>query len=117
MRLLATAGLAVMAITTAVVLGNRVRLWNEDLALGSPPIAAMPERIDDPGTPRLAGRVVLVIVDGLGADEAGLPFLDELRRRGVAATQHVAQPPFVFLVHLHEAREQIDRARIAMLFG
>ena len=92
MRLLATAGLAVTAIVTAVVLGNRVRLWNEELALGSPPIAAMPDRIDDPGTPRLAGRVVLVIVDGLGADEAGLPFLDELRRRGVAATARVPYP-------------------------
>jgi hypothetical protein len=92
MRLLATAGLALVAVATVVVLGNRVRRWNEELGLRAPPVAAMPERIDDPGTPRLTGRVVLVIVDGLGIDESGLPYLDELRRRGAAAIARVPYP-------------------------
>src|SRR4051812_10932007 len=86
MRLLVTAGLGIIAIVTTIVLGNRARQWNDELALASPPLAGMPVRIDDPATPRLTGRVVLVIIDGLGADEARLPYLDELRRRGVAAT-------------------------------
>ncbi len=92
MRLLVTAGLATAAIVITVMLGDRARRWNDELALASPPLAARPALVDDPGTPRLTGRVVLVIVDGLGADEAGLPYLDELRRRGVAAIARVPYP-------------------------
>ncbi len=36
--------------------------------------------------------MVLVIIDGLGADEARLPYLDELRARGVAAIARVSYP-------------------------
>jgi hypothetical protein len=40
--------------------------------------------LPDPHTPRLARRVFLVIIDGLRLDKSyELPFLDELRRRGV----------------------------------
>jgi hypothetical protein len=95
MRLLVTAGLALTAIATTVWLGNRARRWNDDLALRAPPVAHMPERAEpaaDPGTPRLTRRVVLIIIDGLGVDEAQLPYLDELRRRGVAATARVPYP-------------------------
>lgn len=47
--------------------------------------------LHDPHTPRLARRVFLVIVDGLRLDKSyQLPFIDELRRRGVDsdATSH-----------------------------
>ncbi len=92
MRLLVAAGLTVLAITTALVLGNRARRWNDELALPSPPLAREPRPIDDPKTPRLTERVVLVIIDGLGIDEARLPYLDELGARGVAATARVPYP-------------------------
>jgi hypothetical protein len=92
MRLFVTAGLALTALVIAVVLGDRARRWNDELALPSPPIARAPLRVDDPPTPRLTGRVVLVIIDGLGADEAQLAYLDELRRRGAAATARVPYP-------------------------
>ncbi|HEY0482187.1 MAG TPA: alkaline phosphatase family protein [Kofleriaceae bacterium] len=95
MRLLLTAAFVVIAIASAVVLGDRARRWNDELALAAPPIAsapAPPGGVDDPRTPRLTGRVVLIVIDGLGADEARLPYLDELRRRGVAATARVPYP-------------------------
>jgi hypothetical protein len=92
MRGVVAAGLAGIAIVTVIVLGNRARQWNEELGLASPPIVHEALRIDDPRTPRLSGRVVLVIVDGLGVDESATPYLDELRRRGVAATARVPYP-------------------------
>lgn len=92
MRRSLAAGLAGLAIVTAVGLGNRVRRWNAELALASPPLAREAMRLEDPGTPRLTERVVLVILDGLGAEEARLPYLDELRRRGVDATARVPYP-------------------------
>jgi hypothetical protein len=92
MRTLASACLVAIAIVMAIVLGNRARQWNDELALASPPLAAVPPQLDDPHTPRLTGRVVLVIVDGLGADEARLPFLDELREHGAGTTARVPYP-------------------------
>jgi hypothetical protein len=86
--------LAVLAIAIAVWLGNRGRLWNDQLALAMPPVAAAGAVLaaEDPRTPRLTGRVVLIVIDGLGAGEAGLPYLTELGRRGVAATARVPYP-------------------------
>ena len=97
MRLLATAGLALATLATAAWLGDRVRGWNDELALPAPPVARMPERPEDkdPQTPRLAGRVVLVVIDGLGIDEAQQPqlsYLHALGRSGVAATARVPYP-------------------------
>jgi hypothetical protein len=49
-----------------------------------PAIAKIEPVVVDPHTPRLARRVFLVIIDGLRLDKSyELPFLDELRRRGV----------------------------------
>ncbi|HEX7838958.1 MAG TPA: alkaline phosphatase family protein, partial [Kofleriaceae bacterium] len=87
-----TAGLAVLAIAIAAWLGNRGRLWNDELALAPPPVAGVADGAEDPRTPRLTRRVVLIVVDGLGADEARLPYLGELGRRGVAATARVPYP-------------------------
>src|SRR4029079_3753825 len=76
-------------------LGNRVRAWNDELALPAPPVARMPVRADDPRTPRLSGGVVVVVIDGLGIDEAQRPqlsYLHALGRSGVAATARVPYP-------------------------
>ncbi|MGH9889594.1 MAG: alkaline phosphatase family protein, partial [bacterium] len=95
MRRLVTAGLVLATLATAAWLGDRVRGWNDELALPSPPVVRMPERGDDPETPRLAGRVVVVVIDGLGIDEAQRPqlsYLHALGRSGVAATARVPYP-------------------------
>ena len=55
-----------------------------DLEQTRPALASSTPALPDPHTPRLARRVFLVIVDGLRLDKSyELPFLDELRRRGV----------------------------------
>ena len=55
-----------------------------DLEQVQPALAKTTPALPDPHTPRLARRVFLVIVDGLRLDKSyELPFLDELRRRGV----------------------------------
>ena len=91
MRYAVALALGVVAIASAVVLGARARRWNEELAIESP-FADVEMRVADPRTPPLADRVVLVVIDGLGADEAKLPYLDELRARGVAAVATVPYP-------------------------
>ncbi|HTR49858.1 MAG TPA: alkaline phosphatase family protein [Kofleriaceae bacterium] len=55
-----------------------------DLEQAQPPLATVAPAVVESHTPRLARRVFLVIVDGLRLDKSyDLPFLDELRRRGV----------------------------------
>jgi hypothetical protein len=50
------------------------------------PLSRAAPTVPEPGTPRLARRVVVVIVDGLRYDRSyGLPYLEGLRRRGVDA--------------------------------
>jgi hypothetical protein len=83
--------LAVAAIASAAWLAVRARHWNDELAIVSP-LARMPALAIDPHTPRLARRVVMIVIDGLGIDESHLPYLDELRARGAATTAHVPYP-------------------------
>ena len=62
-----------------------------DLEQTRPALAQSTPAVLDPHGPRLARRVFLVIVDGLRLDKSyELPFLDELRRRGIdtEATSH-----------------------------
>jgi hypothetical protein len=92
MRRLVAAALVVLAVASAVVLARRARSWNEDLGLVPAPLAAEPPRIDDPHTPRLSRRVMLVVIDGLRADESSLPFLDELRARGTGMAAQTSYP-------------------------
>lgn len=55
-----------------------------DLEQTTPALARVKPTLPDPHTPRLARRVFVVIIDGLRLDKSyELPFLDELRRRGV----------------------------------
>ncbi len=55
-----------------------------DLEQVQPALARTSPVVDPTPTPRLARRVYLVIIDGLRADHSyELPYLDELRRRGV----------------------------------
>lgn len=92
LRVLVACGLALIAIATTLALGNRARGWNDELALAPPPLAAVVPQLTDPRTPRLTDSVILIVIDGLGADEAGLPYLDELRRRGASTTARVPYP-------------------------
>lgn len=86
-----TIALAAIGLVSAVVNGWNARSWNDEVATASP-LVAEPSPVDDPHTPRLARRVVLVVIDGLGAAESKLPFLDELRARGVGITARVPYP-------------------------
>jgi PAS domain-containing protein len=55
-----------------------------DLEQVQPALARAQPVVDPTPTPRLARRIYLVIIDGLRADRSyELPYLDELRRRGV----------------------------------
>ncbi len=85
-------GRVVAAAVTLLLLGTvgaaqAVRAgasFMRDLELVSPALSKTPPWTDDPKTPRLARRVFLVIIDGLRSDHSyQLPFLDELRRKGV----------------------------------
>ena len=91
MRVFVAATLIVIAAATAVRLGRRAQNWNDELELVSP-LARVAPIVIDPHTPRLTDAVVLVVIDGLGIDESHLPFLDELRARGVAEVAEVPYP-------------------------
>jgi hypothetical protein len=55
-----------------------------DLEQETPALARAAPTLPDPHTPRLARRVFVVVIDGMRLDKSyELPFLDELRRRGV----------------------------------
>lgn len=55
-----------------------------DLEQDKPALARTQPTIVDPQTPRLARRVFLVVIDGLSYKRSyELPYLDELRRRGI----------------------------------
>jgi len=75
-----------------------------DLEQVEPALARHAPAIQDPETPRLARRVFLVVIDGLRLDRSyELPFLDELRRRGVdgEATSHYptwSRPSYVSIL-------------------
>jgi hypothetical protein len=57
-----------------------------DLEQERPALTRVAPAVFDPHTPRLARRVFVVIIDGLRADKSyELPFIDNLRRRGVDA--------------------------------
>src|SRR6185312_7499295 len=83
--------IAVGALASACALATCARSWNDELAIVSP-FAHVEPIADDPHTPRLARRVVLIVIDGLGIAESHLPFLDELRARGVAGVARVPYP-------------------------
>ncbi|TMQ03889.1 MAG: hypothetical protein E6J91_45405 [Deltaproteobacteria bacterium] len=76
--------LLVLGAVGAVQAGLAGGSFMFDLEQIEPALARVPPSIQDPGTPRLARRVFLVVIDGLRLDRSyELAFLDELRRRGV----------------------------------
>lgn len=78
--------LLVVGTIAAVQAARAGGSFMHDLELVQPALAKIDPVIEDSHTPRLARRVFLVIVDGLRLDKSyELPFLDELRRRGVDA--------------------------------
>jgi len=83
--------LLVLGAVGAVQAGLAGASFMFDLEQVEPALARFPPALQDPHTPRLARRVFLVVIDGLRLDRSyQLPFLDELRRRGVdsEATSH-----------------------------
>jgi hypothetical protein len=76
--------LLVLGAIGAVQAGLAGASFMFDLEQVEPALARHAPAIQDPVTPRLARRVFLVVIDGLRLDRSyELPFLDELRRRGV----------------------------------
>jgi hypothetical protein len=76
--------LLVLGAVGAVQAGLAGASFMFDLEQVEPPLARVSPAVADPHTPRLARRVFLVVIDGLRLDRSyELPFLDELRRRGV----------------------------------
>jgi type I phosphodiesterase/nucleotide pyrophosphatase len=66
-----------------------------DLELDRPALVRSAPVLDPQPPPRLARRVFLVIIDGMRLDKSyELPFLDELRRRGVDAEAQSHYPTF-----------------------
>jgi hypothetical protein len=80
----AALALVVLGAVGAVKAGLAGGDFMFDLEIKQPALAKTQPAVHDPHTPRLARRVFLVIIDGLRLDKSyELPFLDELRRRGV----------------------------------
>ncbi|MEO8843656.1 MAG: alkaline phosphatase family protein [Kofleriaceae bacterium] len=76
--------LAALGAVGAVKAGLAGADFMYDLEQVQSPLARTAPVLPDPHTPRYARRVFLVIIDGLRLDKSyELPFLDELRRRGV----------------------------------
>lgn len=84
--MVAAIALVVIGAVGAVKAGLAGGRFMLDLEQARPALATVAPTVPDPHTPRLARRVFVVIVDGLRYDKSfELPFLDELRRRGVDA--------------------------------
>ncbi len=82
----AALGLLVVGTIGAIQAAGAGGSFMFDLEQVTPALARTEPVVPDAHTPRLARRVFLVIVDGLSLDRSyELPFLDELRRRGVDA--------------------------------
>ncbi|HEY4242398.1 MAG TPA: alkaline phosphatase family protein [Kofleriaceae bacterium] len=95
MRRVLPAAIALVALGAlgAVQASRAGASFGFDLEQTQPPLSHTAPVISDPHTPRLARRVILVIVDGLRYDRSfELPFLDELRRRGLDLEAQSAYP-------------------------
>ncbi|MBS1118850.1 MAG: type phosphodiesterase/nucleotide pyrophosphatase [Deltaproteobacteria bacterium] len=76
--------LLVLGAIAAVQAGSSGASFMRDLELANPALASIEPEIGDPHTARLTRRTFLVIIDGLGLGRSyQLPYLDELRRRGL----------------------------------
>src|SRR5690349_2518011 len=96
--------LLVLGAVGAVQAGLAGASFMFDLEQVEPALARTPPALEDAHTPRLARRVFVVVIDGLRLDRSyELPFLDELRRRGVdgEATSHYptwSRPSYVSIL-------------------
>jgi hypothetical protein len=89
----AAIALVVLGAVGAVKAGLAGGDFMFDLEIAKPALAKAPPAVLDPHTPRLARRVFLVIIDGLRLDKSyELPFLDELRRRGIDSEAQTHYP-------------------------
>jgi hypothetical protein len=80
----AAIGLLIVGTLGAIQAARAGSSFMFDLEQVTPALARAEPIVPDAQTPRLSRRVFLVIVDGLALDHSyELPFLDDLRRRGV----------------------------------
>src|SRR5512138_381381 len=84
--------LAAIAAGVAVELAVSGATTNGEFGLAEPPRSKLPPAVVDAQTPRLARRVVIVMIDGLRLDHSHQPFLDSLRARGVGASASALYP-------------------------
>ncbi len=85
--------LLVIGLWGAIAAGVSGREFMDDLDRPLPALAASPPVVEPPPNAPLAQRVVIAIIDGLRLDVSrGLPFLDELRARGVDGRARAQYP-------------------------
>lgn len=75
--------LVVIAGLGAWRVATLARGFNDELVLRDPALARVPPVVVAPATPRLANRVILVIVDGLRLADSRRPGFDAIRAAGV----------------------------------
>jgi Type I phosphodiesterase / nucleotide pyrophosphatase len=92
-RLVVAAAVIATALTLAISTAWSIAAATTDLALLHPPLATIAPVVDAAPSPRLAQRVLLIIVDGLReASSHGLPTLDRLRALGTSTIAHSHYP-------------------------
>jgi hypothetical protein len=85
--------LLAVAATGAIQAGIAASDFMGDLEQPIPALAAAPPLVEPTGAPRLARRVVIVVIDGLRVDVSRrLPYLNELRRGGIDAVAASGYP-------------------------
>jgi hypothetical protein len=87
--------LLVIGTWGAIAAGKSGSEFMDDLDRSLPRLAASEPLVEPPPNPPLADRVVIVIIDGLRYDVSrDLPFLNELRAKGVDGKAHAQYPTF-----------------------
>jgi len=87
--------LLVLGTVGAIQAGRAGDAFMFDLEIDQPALARGQPVLASTPTPRLARRVFLVVIDGMRFDKSyELPFLDEMRRRGVDAEAQSHYPTF-----------------------
>jgi Type I phosphodiesterase / nucleotide pyrophosphatase len=85
-------GLAALAVFATVRLFDSAMASSTELWVDVEPVRARDATPAARAYPRLARRVILLVIDGLRLDRSYLPFLDRLRAHGIGATAIAPYP-------------------------